>query len=163
VTLGEKEMGYPPRVNSWPPSSIVLSMAGFALLAIGLYFILLRPPLLPEDLRYMQLSLAQREALGPEINAWLTQVFRVLGGYVMATGVLTITVAATSFRTHRWGAAIGVFLAGAASIGWMTVVNFMIASEFKWALLSLAIVWLFSLGLFCVEKKSAVRLHGEQR
>jgi hypothetical protein len=150
-------------MKSWPPSSIVLSIAGIALLVIELYFILLRPPLLPEDARYMQLSLAQSEAFGPEINAWLTEVFRVSGGYVMATGVLAITVAATSFRAHSWGAAIGVLLAGTASIGWMTIVNFMIASDFKWALLSLAIVCAFSLALFCVEKKSAVRLHGEQR
>jgi hypothetical protein len=32
----------------WTPSSIVLIMAGVTLIGVGLYFILLRPPLLPE-------------------------------------------------------------------------------------------------------------------
>jgi hypothetical protein len=161
MTMWQTKMDYPLRMKSWPPSSIALAMAGIALLGIGLYFFFLRPPLLPEGIRYMRLSVAQTQAFGPELDAWLTQVFRALGGYVMATGVLAITLAATSFRVHRWGAAIGVFLAGAASIGWMTVVNFKIASDFKWALLAIALVWAFSLGLFCVEKKFGERLRRE--
>ena len=42
----------------WSPSSIVLILAGVTLIGVGLYFILLRPPLLPEDVRYMALSTA---------------------------------------------------------------------------------------------------------
>ena len=45
--------------RSWTPSSIVLAAAGLAVMGIGFYFIFLRPPLLPEDLRYMALSAAQ--------------------------------------------------------------------------------------------------------
>jgi uncharacterized membrane protein YfcA len=150
------------RMKSWTPSSIVLAMAGIALLGMGLYFIFLRPPLLPEDMRYMRLSIAQRQAIEPVMDAWLTLAFRALGGYVMATGVLAITLAATSFRAHRSGAAIGVSLAGAASIGLMTVVNFKIGSDFKWPLLAVALVWVCSLGLFCVENNSAARLRRER-
>jgi hypothetical protein len=51
----------------------------------GLYFILLRPSLLPEDVRYMGLSAAQLDAVRPQLEVWLTQVFRVMGGYVLAT------------------------------------------------------------------------------
>jgi hypothetical protein len=113
-------------------------------------------------MRYMRLSIAQRQAIEPAMDAWLTQVFRALGGYVMATGVLAIALAATSFRAHRSGAAIGVFLGGAASIGFMRVVNFKIASDFKWPVLAVALAWACSLGLFCVEQKSGARLRRDR-
>lgn len=138
----------------WPLSSIILASAGIALVGTGLYFIVLRPPLLPEDLRYMGLSAGQLDIVRPHLEAWLVQVFRVLGGYVLATGVLTITLAATSFRAHHWGAAIGALIGGAASIGLMAAVNFAINSDFKWVIFLMALLWACSLCLFWFEMKS---------
>ncbi len=116
----------------WPLSSILLAAAGATLVAAGLYFIGVRPPLLPEDVRYMALPAAQFDAIRPRLELWLGHVFQVMGGYVLATGVLTITLAATSFRAHHSGAAVGALIGGAASIGWMAYVNFVINSDFKW-------------------------------
>ena len=140
--------------RSWALSWIVLTAAGTAVMCIGLYFIFLRPPLLPEDLRYMALSAAQLDVVRPRLAEWLTHVFIVLGGYAVATGALTITLAATSFRAHSRGAAIGVTIGGAASIGLMAAVNFAIRSDFKWVLLGIAMLWLCSLGLFWLETRS---------
>ena len=139
----------------WPLSSLVLATAGVALVGTGFYFILLRPPLLPEDLRYMGQAAAQFDTVRPRLEAWLTQVFRVMGGYVLATGVLAITLAATSFRAQHWAAALGVAIGGTASIGLMTAVNFAIDSDFKWILLAIALLWSSSLGLFWFEKRAA--------
>jgi hypothetical protein len=139
--------------KSWTLSSILLALAGTTLVVAGLYFVLLRPPLLPEDVRYMGLSAAELEAVRPRLEAWLTQVFRVMGGYVIATGVLTVTLAATSFRAHHGGAAIGALVGGAASIGWMAVVNFMINSDFKWTLLAMASLWAASLAVLWFETR----------
>ena len=125
----------------WPLSSLVLAAAGVALIGTGLYFMLLRPPLLPEDLRYMDLSAVQVEVVRPRLEAWLTLVFRVMGGYVIATGVLTVT--------------LGALIGGAASIGLMAAVNFVIDSDFKWILLAMALLWSSSLGLFWFEKRAA--------
>lgn len=122
----------------------------------GFYFILLRPPLLPEDIRYMSLSSAQLGVVGPRLEAWLGQVFRVFGGYILATGVLTITVAATSFRAHHRGAAFGSAIGGAASIGLMAVVNFTIDSDFKWILLAMAVTWACSLVLFWFKTRTRI-------
>jgi hypothetical protein len=138
----------------WTPSSILLIMAGVALIGVGLYFILLRPPLLPEDVRYLALPTAQFDILRPRLELWLTQVFRVMGGYVLATGVLAVTLAVTAFRAHQKGAAIGVLIGGAASIGWMAAINFIIDSDFKWALLGMALIWACSLVLFRLETHS---------
>ena len=72
------------------------------------------------------------------------QVFRVMGGYVLAAGVL----ATTAFRaSHQKGAAIGVLIGGTASIGWMAAVNFLIDSDFKWVLLGMALLWACNLVL----------------
>lgn len=141
-----------PDRRSWTPSSIVLVMAGVTLIGTGFYFLFLRPPLLPEDIRYMALPPAQFDILRPRLELWLTHVFRVMGGYVLATGVLMVTLAVTAFRDHQNGAAIGCLIGGAASIGWMTVVNFMIDSDFKWVLLAMALLWAASLALFWSEK-----------
>ena len=147
----------PPGNKLWTPSSIVLIMAGVALIGVGLYFILLRPPLLPEDIRYMALPAAQFDILRPRLELWLTLVFRVMGGYVLATGVLAVTLAATAFRAHQKGAAIGALIGGAASIGWMAAVNFMIDSDFKWVLLGMTLLWACSLVLFWFERKAPTR------
>ena len=105
--------------ESWPLSSVLLLLSGVALIPVGLYFVLMRPPLLPEDLRYIGKSLAQLEAGAPHLTAWLRYVFRVMGGYVIATGVLTIALATTSFRDHHWGAAAGALWRGSSrSEGW---------------------------------------------
>jgi hypothetical protein len=139
--------------RAWPPSAILLAVAGVTLVGTGFYFLLLRPPLLPEDVRYMGLGVEQLATVRPRLEAWLTHVFRVMGGYVLATGVLTITLAATSLRRHEWGAGLGALIGGAASIGWMAVVNFMIASDFKWVLLGMAMLWAASLACFWFETR----------
>ena len=141
----------------WTSSSIVLIMAGVALIGVGVYFIFLRPPLLPEDVRYLALPTSQLDILRPRLELWLTQVFRVMGGHVLATGVLVITLAVTAFRTRQKGAAIGVLIGGAASIGWMTAVNFLIDSDFKWVLLGMALLWACSLVLFWFEGADRAR------
>ena len=97
----------------------------------------------------------QFDTVRPRLEAWLTLVFRVMGGYVIATGILTVTLAATSFRAHHWGAALGALIGGAASIGLMAAVNFVIDSDFKWILLAMALLWSSSLGLFWFEKRAA--------
>lgn len=140
----------------WPVSAILLAAAGLAVAGTGLYFIFLRPPLLPEDIRYVGLSSAQLGIVEPRLEAWLGQVFRVFGGYILATGVLTITVAATSFRAHHRGAALGAAIGGATSIGLMTAVNFTIHSDFKWVLLVIASAWACSLVLFWFETRTRI-------
>ena len=138
--------------KKWTLSAILLAGAGTSLILMGLYFLLLRPPLLPEDIRFMGLSDEQLASVQPKLEAWLSHVFQVMGGYVVATGVLTITLAATAYRAHHRGAGIGAFIGGAASIGLMAVVNFAINSDFKWVLLGMALIWVLSLAVFWLEE-----------
>jgi hypothetical protein len=141
--------------RSWPLSAVLLALGGITLIGAGLYFLVLRPPLLSEDIRYMGLKPDQLAVVRPRLEAWLAHVFRVMGGYVLATGVLTLTLATTSFRRRQRGVGLGVLVGGAASMGLMAVTNFMIDSDFKWILLGMATLWAASLAAFAFEPRRA--------
>ena len=81
----------------------------------------------------------------PALSRWLRRVFWVLGGFAATTGILVVYVARTSFSTSSAGGLVVLTAAGVTSVGWMTVVNFMIRSAFRWALFALAAMW--ALGL----------------
>lgn len=136
-----------------PISSTLLSVAGLILILLGAYFIFLRPPLLPEDPRYMGTSLAVIQATIPGIAVWLKRVFWVMGGYMISSGVLTVFVALTSFRNRARGALGIVIISGLTSIGWMVVVNIIIASDFKWLLLAFSFPWMAAIVLYPLEAK----------
>jgi hypothetical protein len=145
--------------GGWRLSSMLLAVSGILLVGVGSYFLFLRPPLLPEDIRYMRLTPAELQTIGPRLGSWLTRVFWVMGGYIAATGVLALTVALTSFRDNRAVAAVGAGVAGGLSIGLMAAVNFMIDSDFKWPLLGMALVWACSLILFVRETRLSRRVN----
>jgi hypothetical protein len=111
------------------------------LVGIGLYFLWLRPALLPEDARYLGATLQELSTVAPGISRWLDRVFWVLGGYIVATGVLTVYLAATALRARARGAGVAVAVAGAVSIGSMAVVNVVIDSDFKVPLVAVAALW----------------------
>jgi hypothetical protein len=138
----------------WTLSSILRAGSGVPLIGVGIYFLFARSSLLAEDIRFMKLTLAELQLIGDRLGSWLVQAFRVMGGYVAATGVLAIALAATSFRDHHPLAAAGSMVAGAVSIGWKTAVNFVIESDFKWVLLGMALVWAFSLAAVAWEARS---------
>ena len=124
-------------------------------MALGMYFAFLRPPLLPEDPRFIGTSLANIQATVPGLMIWLRRVFWVMGGYMFAAGLLTFHVAVTSFRDRVRGVAVVVALAGSTSIGLMAAVNFIIASDFKWLILSFAVPWALALGLYWSERRKS--------
>lgn len=137
-----------------PYSATVLALGGAILMMLGLYFVFLRPPLLPEDPRFMGTSIAQIQMSVPGLLIWLRRVFWVMGGYIFATGLLTFHVAVTTFRARVRGVAGVVALAGSTSIGLMAVVNFIIVSDFKWLILSFVLLWALALALYWLERSN---------
>lgn len=123
----------------------VLALGGIILMGLGLYFIFIRPPLLPEDPRFMGTTLAQIQSTMPGLLIWLRRVFWVMGGYIFNTGLLTVYIAVTVFQQLARGGRFVVALASLASIGWMAIVNFMIDSDFRWLLLAFNLPWILAL------------------
>lgn len=138
--------------NLKPYSASLLTLAGIFLMGIGFYFVFLRPPLLPEDLRYIGTTLSVTDNNIPDLSGWLKKVFWVMGGYIFTTGLLMAYTATTSFRARIRGAFSIAAIAGVTSIGFMTVVNFIIGSDFKWTLLALTFPWMISLILYRLHK-----------
>ena len=135
-----------------PYSASLLTIGGFLIAAMGIYFVFLRPSLLPEDLRYMNTSLPVVKNNIPELSLWLQKVFWVMGGYIFTTGLLIIYIAQTAFRSRTQGAFIIVLIAGITSIGSMTIVNFILKSDFKFVLITFALPWVISLILYRYHK-----------
>jgi hypothetical protein len=123
-------------------SSAFLVMHGIILMGLGLYFVFIRPPLLPEDPRFMKTSLAEIQAAIPGLLIWLRRVFGVMGGFMFTSGLLIAYIAAILFQGVTRGARSVVTLAGLTSIGWMAIVNILLDSDFKWLLLAFNIPWI---------------------
>ena len=119
----------------------ILVACGVGLVGIGGFFVVFRPPLLPEDARFMGQTPEQIFAAAPHLAAWLHRVFSVLGAFVATTGLLVVYVAATGVRAGEVGAIVVLALAGVTSVGLMVAVNFALRSDFRWALLGLAVLW----------------------
>jgi hypothetical protein len=128
------------------PSAWVLTACGVWLVGLGLYFAVLRPPLLPEDARFMGTSAARLHEAAPGIERWLRLVFTVMGGFMAGTGVLTLFLAAQPPARGRSWATV---LAGLATVAVMSAVNFTLGSDFRWLLLVPVLAWI---GAFVLQR-----------
>lgn len=128
-----------------PVSSWMLTGCGIWLVGLGFYFIVLRPPLLPEDPRFMGTTLAQIQADLSGLEEWLKRVFTVMGGFMAGTGVLTVFLAQTALPARPRGACWVIALSGVLTVGLMSATNFALHSDFRWVLLVPALVWLAGL------------------
>ena len=134
------EVGKNRRISTW-----LLSACGVWLVGLGLYFIVLRPPLLPEDPRFMGTTLAQIRTAVPGLENWLNKVFTVMGGFMASTGVLIVFVATVVMPARLKGTAWAIALSGVLTVALMSATNFALHSDFRWLLLVPALVWLAGL------------------
>ena len=120
---------------------------GIWLIGLGLYFMFVRPPLLPEDLRYMGINPSEIQSAMPGLERWLHRVFTVMGGFMTGAGVLTILVAMEASAVREKWTWIVLVLAGLFTVGTMSITNFQLNSDFKWLLLIPSLLWV--VGLVC--------------
>ena len=127
----------------------LMGLCGLYQVALGLYFIALRPALLPEDLRFLASGVAGPQAGLPRLQIWLHLVFIVLGGQMASVGVLLIGSSLRIFHTkmRRWRELVLLGAAGALSVGTMAGVNFVLGSDFRWLLIVPAMTWAVGLVL----------------
>ena len=129
-----------------PSLSVIIFIAcGTWLIALGLYFIFMRPPLLLEDLRYLGTSAGQIQSAMPGLERWLHRVFTVMGGFMAGAGVLTIFVAMNPSAAREKWTWIVLALAGLSTVGTMRLTNFQLNSDFKWPLLIPSLLWVIGL------------------
>ena len=137
------------RVNRHRPlSALMLTACGVWLMGLGAYFGVLRPPLLPEDWRFMGTTRAGIHAAAPGLESWLTKVFTVMGGFTASAGVLIVFVAIVAMPLRLKGTSWAIALAGLFTVVLMSATNFTLHSDFRWLLLVPALVWLTGFALY---------------
>jgi hypothetical protein len=126
-----------------------LAACGAYQIALGAYFMALRPSFLPEDLRFVGGSAAEIDAAAPGLAAWLQWVFAVMGGQMAGVGLLALAVVVASGprRAARPVELVLLGLAAVSTAGLMSAVNFAIGSDFRWLLVLPVALW--ALALFC--------------
>jgi hypothetical protein len=135
----------------------LLAGCGVFQTGMGIYFVRLRPTLLPEDEGFIGHSLESLSKFAPPISIWLDRVFTVLGGHILATGLLIILTALLLWfhAGNRKSASALVFIAGLSSVVLMSAVNFAIHSDFRWLLLLPAAAWMAAVMLLVVDLRNA--------
>ena len=121
---------------------------GAWLVALGLYFIFIRPPFLPEDTRYIGVDASVLKADAPQLAAWLGKVFTVLGGFMAAAGLLVAYLARMLWPARPRLAGLTLALSGGLTVGLMSAVNFALASDFRWLLLTPVLLWVTACVLY---------------
>ena len=143
-----------PTTSRLQLSGKIFILCGVWLVALGAYFLFLRPALLPEDPRYIGSSLEAIRLAVPGLERWLRHVFNVMGGFMIATGVMT-TLAACHLPARRGLTTFtALLLAGTVSVGLMSATNFFLNSNFRWLLVLPVILWLA--GLLCYLRERAI-------
>ncbi len=125
-----------------PVPKWIFVACGVWLIGLGGYFMLARPPLLPEDFRYLGTSAIQVEMLLPRLASWLRNMFTVTGGFMAGCGVLMIFVSVRAIPQYLPGVGIALGCAGLLTVATMSWTHFVLDSDFKWLLLAPAVAWL---------------------
>lgn len=120
---------------------ILLRASAIWLVGLGAYFALFRPPLLPEDVRFIGLSAANTALNSLELGQWLRLILIVLGGFIAASGFLTAYVALSLEQGASLAREALLAAAGSTGVGLMAVVNFVIGSDFRWLLMGPPLLW----------------------
>lgn len=141
-----------PTASRLQLSGKIFALCGIWLVALGTYFLFLRPALLPEDPRYIGSSLEAIRLAVPGLERWLRHVFNVMGGFMASAGVMT-TLAACRLRARRdLTTFFALAVAGALSVGLMSVTNFLLNSNFRWLLVLPVLLWLAGLACYLRER-----------
>ncbi len=136
-------------------SGKVFAACGLWMSLLGVYFLLLRPALLPEDPRFMGTSIEALRAAAPGLERWLGHVFNVMGGFMVAAGTMTILVAWRFLANRAPGTPLALAVAGASGVALMSATNFLLHSDFRWLLLVPVLLWLA--GLVCYLREGAAK------
>ncbi len=134
-------------------SGKVLAACGLWMILLGVYFILLRPALLPEDPRFMGTSIEALRTAAPGLESWLGHVFNVMGGFMVAAGTMTTLLARQFLARRASGTLLALAVTGASGVALMSATNFLLHSDFRWLLLVPVLLWLA--GLTCYLREGA--------
>jgi hypothetical protein len=128
----------------------MFSACGVWLIALGIYFIFVRPSLLPEDYHFLGVNIIDVQKHLPRLSEWLQHVFTVMGGFIAGCGILVLFMATRVLPQHLAGSTPVLGITGLVTVGVMSWINFLLDSNFKWLLLIPAMLWLVGLVIYWI-------------
>ncbi|MBC7622880.1 MAG: hypothetical protein H7232_05810, partial [Aeromicrobium sp.] len=102
--------------------------------------------------RYIGSSLEAIRLAVPGLERWLRHVFNVMGGFMIATGVMTTLAACRLPARRELTMFTALLVTGAVGVGLMSVTNFLLDSNFRWLLVLPVLLWLAGLVCFLHER-----------
>ena len=129
----------------------LIASCGVWHIGLGLYFIFIRPALLPEDLRYLGTDLQALQAFSPGLADWLGKVFTVMGGFMTGTGVLVAYFGWEVMTNRPRGATLLLVVVGVLTLALMSAMNFALHSDFRWLLAAPPAVWAAAVVLYAFQ------------
>lgn len=109
--------------------SATMVTVGLLTVGTGVYFMTLRPALLPEDLRFAALD---RTQIPMALVPWLQIVFRTWGGFIVGLGLCLLGQGASCIAGRSGLATMGTTLGLLFAFGSFLVSNIQIRSAFLW-------------------------------
>ena len=112
----------------------LLLLLGVITCGTGIYFMVVRPAILPEDVRFTKLV---PQEMPTEALEWLQIVFRTWGAFVFGFGVLLTALASFIMKTRpgflRWGVPIALIV----PFGRFLASNVILRSDYLWFIAAL--------------------------
>jgi hypothetical protein len=109
---------------AWP-----LLLLGVLTCGTGIYFMAIRPAMLPEDVRFTKLV---PQEMPPEALGWLQIVFQTWGAFVFGFGILLVALACFIMKRRpaflRWGVPVALVV----PFGRFLVSNVVLRSDYLW-------------------------------
>lgn len=117
-------------------STVLIALGGLTIL-LAVYFLAVRPPLLPEDLRYIA---TDAQAISPAMRDWLSVVFHTWGGFIAGYGVM-LAGTGLFLRSRRSGWLVGgTVLSLLIAFGRFLYSNIILGSDYLWFIAALFIL-----------------------
>lgn len=138
-------------------SEWLIASCGVWHIGLGLYFIFIRPALLPEDIRYIAADIKSLAAAAPHLGEWLGQVFTVMGGFMAGAGVLIAYLGWVILPSRPRWATFVLVVVGAMTLGLMSAVNFALRSDFRWLLAAPPVAWFAAVWAYAVHRPLGLR------
>ena len=112
------------RVSTYRLGRGLLALWGTYQIGLGVYFLAVRPTLLPEDERAISSTLRDVLLAAPGFKTWINRVLSVLGGQALACGILLLSAVLVLRRraASAWEIAV-LATAGLPSVALMSIAD----------------------------------------
>ena len=137
-------------MSSRRTTGMLTLVLGALTLCTGLYFVLLRPAMLPEDVRFVGTSAT---AISPGMERWLRIVFRTWSAFVAGFGLTLGGFGGTLYTGRRTWLRAGVAVGTTLAFAQFVASNFMLRSDFLWFVASLGLLALVVSGRVVAESQ----------